>query len=134
MKHQNLVTLEQARNALRLFEPADFCAPVPEYWNPYTLVYGWAQESVILFRRYAAVLRETAQEKNVPESEVQQGLAEWEAQLRANHLNTEVDTLIRDVLFSGTEQVSLLSIMCGMGKSMAISYLIRDVVESQACP
>lgn len=133
MKHQNLVTLEQARNALRLFEQADFCAPVPEYWNPYTLIYGWARESVILFRRYAAVVREVAQEKNVPESEVQQGLAEWEAQLRANHLNTEVDTLIRDVLFSGTEQVSLLSIMCGMGKSMAISYLIRDVVESQVC-
>lgn len=133
MKHLNLVTIERARAELMRYRKKDYRVPSTGSWSPYDQVDDWSQGSLILFRRYAAVLREVALEKKVPESDVQLGLAEWETRLRANHLNTEVDTLIRDVLFSGTEQVSLLSIMCGMGKSMAISYLIRDVVESQAC-
>lgn len=73
MKQLELVTIERARAELMCFGKKDFRVPSECPWSPYDQVDDWSQGSLILFRRYAAVLNEVAQEKNVPESEVQLG-------------------------------------------------------------
>lgn len=134
MPHLRYKTLDEFRSVI---EPFEYDAYMNRPFEPFVELmaasaievphYNYAQ-----FHRYAAVLMECAKSKGVDEEYVRKWIDyQHRTQLLHDDLRNRVVLYIKKVMHdpSTANQISILPLMCGAGKSTAISYLIKDVLE-----
>ena len=92
--------------------------------TPYQMIEELSEGNPMRLRKYARELRKVS------------GIREIKNEVRIRALvdqipceGGEIVRRIEDALWFGMNLVTMMSLQCGMGKSTAISYVIRDVIE-----
>ena len=92
--------------------------------TPYMLIKEQSAGSPIRLRQLAYELRQIAWMKDL---QIEDRLQEFVADIPCR--GGEIVRMIEDALWFKFGKVHLRSLQCGLGKSTAISYVIRDVIE-----
>ena len=134
MPHTRYKTLDEFRAIIEPFEhddyyPANHRLPFVELLAASAIevpYFNYAQ-----FHQYAAILMECALAKGVDEEYVQLWIDHvYRTQILQDDLRNRVNLYIAKVKDDPetANQISILPLMCGAGKSTAISYLIKDIL------
>ncbi len=122
-KNQSVNTLGLYR-LLDVLPKRSFTARNTVHNTPYQMIEELSEGNPMRLRKYARELRKVS------------GIREIKNEARVRALvdqipckGGEIVRRIEDALWFGMNLVTMMSLQCGMGKSTAISYVIRDVIE-----
>ena len=122
LDHIDMVSLPVWRRMLAIPKRA-YTAKNTRQESPYDLLREVGRGNPVMIRRYAFLLREVSLDKKVNnEARIRQIIDEVPCR------GGEIVRMIEDALWYEDGHCQMMSLQCGLGKSTAISYVIRDVL------